>query len=63
MIPSQSMEALHRLSEDQFRKFMEQGVNPAILQQQFNVNLGLIQQQQQLPRPPQQNTSQSSHPR
>ena len=57
------MEALSRLSEDQFKKFMEQGVNPAILQQQFNVNLGSIQQQIQQPRQPQQNPSQFSHPR
>ena len=60
MAQPQSMEALSRLGEDQFKKFIEQGGNPNLIQQQFRVNMTSPPQQQ---RPSNQNPSQNSQHR
>ena len=58
MVSPQSMEALSRISEEQFRKFMEQGVNPAFFQQPFAVNMGSIPQQPpRVQQPPTKNST------
>lgn len=66
-VPPSSMEALSRLSEEQFRKFLEQGINPSYFSPHLKINVGgpgvqTNRPQQQPQQPPQQPTA-FTHPR